>query len=361
MEKDIVISENVVEESANENVVDEIVASEEVVSDENNDTPPSEPFKLDEENPINDISEKQLGELLQKVRTMVEFMQSQWENSKREFNLTDTHMRALYDYNEKHRIPPSEGVDPEGDEYDRFNGLDNIDIDTVISIFGEDHSIIGINDEITVARIKSIVNDFFGWMGSLKEYNQIHDAYMELLELKEESQIDQLKKRAEDEEDPDKKAKLKEAVDNYYSLKYLDFLQDPLDELTITRLLKAFTDEQKIQYWIERSRDRLNQLKVSPKFILEISQMEKRFLPERYHKQNNIFLLYFMSTTIYCDIYSTTDNTKSKILCIVVALDRLIRNKWNDEVKARIVHNLIAFEDQFVDRLANIKSAIKDS
>ncbi len=251
MEKDIVISENVVEESANENVVDEIVASEEVVSDENNDTPPSEPFKLDEENPINDISEKQLGELLQKVRTMVEFMQSQWENSKREFNLTDTHMRALYDYNEKHRIPPSEGVDPEGDEYDRFNGLDNIDIDTVISIFGEDHSIIGINDEITVARIKSIVNDFFGWMGSLKEYNQIHDAYMELLELKEESQIDQLKKRAEDEEDPDKKAKLKEYtvlsypekkdfLSTIFKEKPTHYIESKLMESTFGELYKGF-------------------------------------------------------------------------------------------------------------------------
>ena len=308
-------------------------------------------FALDPDQPINDISEKQLSDLLLKVRGMVEFAQSQWETSKREFNLTDTHMKSLFSYNEQHRVLPAEGVSEDDVEYDRFNGLDAIPHEEVVNIFGEEHPIIGVSDEITVDRIKASMNDFFGWISLLKEYNGIHSAYMELIEMEEEKEINKLKAILEKEEDEEKKEKLSQVIDNYYYVKYLDFLQEPLDEITLARLVNAFSSESKVQYWIEKARNKLKEMKISPKFILEISQLEKRFLPEKYHSQNNIFLLYFISTANYCDIYAKTDDTKSKLLCIVVSMDRLIKNQLADEIKARVLHNLIAFEEQFVGKL----------
>lgn len=353
MEENILAAEVVSTEEVD--VIEQDVATDGPIIESEFVTDTEPDSEVESEGPRTDdalIDEKDLGRLLKQVRTLVEFMQNQWDNTRKEFSLTDDHMRALYDYNLKHRALAGEGVDPDDPEqYDRFNGLDAIDEASVVDIFGEDHPIIGVEHTVTIDRIKIVINDFFGWMGSLKEYNNIYEAYTDMLEYNEDLQIKQLSEHIETEEDAEKKAKMVENLDNYYSIKYLDFLKDPLSDDMVERLAKAFSDASKIEYWIGKCRERLKQIQVSPKFILEISQLEKRFLDEKYHNQNNIFLLYFMNLVNYSDLHSTRDTSKSKILCIVVALDRLIKGKWDDEVKDRILSNLNAFEDQFINKL----------
>lgn len=304
----------------------------------------------DEENPVNEYSIQHISQLLKHVGEMVQFMEINWVNSKSEFKLTDTHMKQLYQYNEEHRTEMPEGLTEEEQEnWDRFNGLDNIPEETVLEIFGEGHPIIGIEHTISIDRIKDAVNDFFSWMASMKEYREIHDAYLQLIELEEQKNIEKLKAIAEEEEDPEKKAKMMESVELYYNRKYLEFLNDIMDEKDRDRLINAFNDAKKIEYWLQRTRDKLKQIKVSEKFILEISQFEKRYLPEKYHKCSNIMLLYFMKTIVYADMANTNDPDRHKAVCMVFALDGIIRKTWSQDIAEKVMTNIMAMEDQIID------------
>lgn len=317
-----------------------------------NEEEPKKTPKLDENNPLNDVSIQQLNMLMRQMREMVGMMEAQWLASKKDFKLTDTHMKLLYQYNLEHRVEmPADLSEEESIKWDHLNGLDSIPEEKVLEIFGEEHPIIGVQHSLTIDRIKSVSRDFFSWMSALREYRQVSDGYMELLEAEEEKNMAALKAHLEKEEDPEKKANMQKAVDLYYYRIYLDFLADPLPEEKINRLVKLFSNQTKIEYLLKRSREKLTQMKISTKFILEISQFEKRFLPEKYHHQSNIFLLYFMNTLVYCDINSKISEDKNNAVCMIFGMDKFIRNIWKPEIKEKILNNMIAFQDQFLGKL----------
>lgn len=324
------------------------------VSGNENEAVQTEPVKAIEnpDDPLNEMSMKNLVALMRQVGEMVKIMEVTWSSSKEEFKLTDSHMKQLYQYNEEHKKEmPEYLTDEEREKWDHFNGLDNIPEEKVLEIFGEGHPIIGVMNTQTIDRIKSVTSEFFTWMSTLREYGQINDAYLELVETQEEAQMEALREVMNKEEDPEKKKKLSDSIDLYYNRKYLDFLADKLDDKELDRLIKAFSDEQKITYWLNRSQDKLKQLKISTKIILEISQFEKRFLPEKYHGQNNILLLYFMQTIVYCSCSDKNDQGRNKAVCMVLMFDRIVRNTTNDEVRTRVLNNIMAFEDQFIGKL----------
>lgn len=310
----------------------------------------------DPENPINEMNAKQLGQMIKNVAEMVRVMESIWNSTKKDFDLKDEHMRQLYAYNDQHRTSMPEGLsDEEREKWDHFNGLDGISDEELVEIFGEGHKIIGIDHSQTMDRVKSSVNDFFNYLTCMKEYRQIHDAYLQLVDTQEENEIEKLKEVMEAEEDPEKKEKMKESIDLYYERKYLDFLRQPLDPRDINRISRAWHTERTIEYYVKRARDKLKQLKISSMFIPEISKFEIRFLPEKYHKLSNIFLVYFMSLIIYTDCYDAKSEARNKAIAIVIALDSYIRGAMREEVKQRINENMMLFLDQFMDLIEDPK------
>lgn len=312
---------------------------------------------IDENNPITDKSIRSLSNLLKQVGEMVGVMEATWKSSQKEFQLTDSHMKSLYQFNEQHKTDMPEYLTAEEKEkWDNFNGLDAMTEDDVENIFGEDHPIIGVMHTQTMDRIKSVSNEFFSWLSALQEYRTVNDAYMKLLEEQEKIKMEQLKSIAEKCEDPVKKENALKAIDGYYSRKYLDFLAEPLPEKDLNRLVSAFTDKNKISYWLQRSQDKFKQLKISTKIILELSQFEKRFLDEKYHKQSNILLLHLMQMIIYCNCGDIKDINRTNVVCMTIALDRFIRNVSEDEERERVLENIIKFEDQFIGKINLTKS-----
>lgn len=311
----------------------------------------------DSENPVDEISSQKIRMMMNQAQSMLATMRSIWESDMKEYSVKESHMKELHQWNEQHRTPMPEGLtEKEKEEWDIFNGLDSITEEEVIRIFGEEHPIIGITHDVTIDRIKTVNGDFFAWLSCMKEYRQIHDAYLMLMEKEEEKNIEQLRIVAENVEDPEKKAELLSDVDKYYHTKYLDFLADPMDNKDLERLAKAFTNEKQIQYWINRSRDKLKQLKISSNFILELSQFEKRFLEEKYHKCSNILLLYFMMTIIYCNTSDKKDLNRTRSISMVFALDNCIMNRLEEDKKERIMNNVRAFCDQIIDMLPDAKT-----
>lgn len=343
-----------------ENVIDISKAKEkiqdkeelvEVVEESESGEGEKKPFQLDENEPLNEISLKELSSLMHSVKDAVSMAQSTWDASKKEFGLTDTHMKSLYDYNLKNRVEKSEDV-PEGSpEYDRFNGLDKITEEEVIEIFGEDSPIIGIEHQITIDRIKTVINDFFSWMTILREYQNVHEAYIRLIDYEEEKEINKLKEIVEKETDDIKKEKMMKSIDNYYYTRNLDFLSEPLHNKTIERIQSIMKDEAKIEYWLEKGRDKLKQLNISEAFILQISNFEKRFLDQKYHKMNNLFLMFFISFICNTDIHDQRNIERSQCVSMVLMLDKLIKNILTPEIKERVLFNIQNLEDQFLDKV----------
>lgn len=310
------------------------------------------PQAINPEDPLDAVSMRNIQMMLSNGATMVQTMESIWNADKQEYGVTDTHMKLLYQWNEEHRTPMPEGLsEEEQNEFDHFNGLDSITEEKIVEIFGEGHKIIGIEHSITLDRVKTVVNDFFSYLSCMREYQEIHDAYLQLLEHEEDKNIGKLQDIIEKEEDPEKKAKLQANIDLYYNRKYLDFLKDPMKEIDIDRIVKAFYDSKKVEYWLNRTREKMKQLKISSKFILEISQFEKRFLEEKYHKCSNILLLYFMQTIIYSDLGNKKNDGRTRSVCMIFALDGCIRNTWAPELKERVLDNVRGLLDQFVDRI----------
>lgn len=308
----------------------------------------------DEDHPLTEFTREQIGEMIRQSAQMVEVFESNWRESEKTFKLKDEHMKKLYKFNLENRVErPDYLTSEEEEKWDDFNGLDKLTDEDIIDIFGEDHPIIGVQHDQTIDRIKDVSGDFFNWLNSVKEYNAIQSAYMELIEIEEEKEIDKLKIIADEETDPEKKAKMQSSIDEYYSNKYLDFLRDELPEKDRKMLIDAYGDNKKCEYWINRSRDKMKQLKINNKFILEISQFEKRFLPEKYHAVSNMLLLYFMKTIVYSNASNPKDPERTRSIAMVLALDGIVRNVYKDERKEKILNNIMVYLDQVYDDLVS--------
>lgn len=297
-----------------------------------------------------EFSEKDIQDMMKRAREVVQIMETNWTATRNEFKLTDNNMKELYQWNEQHRVPPAEGSNEEDNSYDRFNGIDMITEEEVLRIFGEGHPIIGVDFEgVTKVRVKDAIEDFFNWLASMKEFRMIHNAYMQYIEAKEERDIEYLKLCASKEEDPDKKAAMEKSIKDYYYQKNLDFIPKELTEKEIEILVNSYSDGKKLSYWMKRTEDKLKSMKLSPQFILEISQLEIRFLPEKYHQMSNVFLEWFMHYVTFSDVTNPKSKERTRIAAIVFALDSVIQNRCTDEFRTNVLYNITEFLDMLIE------------
>jgi hypothetical protein len=314
-------------------------------------------------NPLGLRSEKEILEIMKNIRNFIGVLESKWNFHRKEFLLTEVIMQKLYDFNELNKLPLPEMEDKaklaEWVEKNKFSGLDKLTMENIESIFGLDHPLSSVNAAVAVNTIKEIYTDFKAWIDMTIEYRQIHDSYMEYLEFREKENFDLLQKELDNESDETRRNKLEKEINNYNYRKYLSFLAEPLEKVQVDRLISTFSSEKKVEYLIEKGINKLTAMGISTKFILEISQFEKRFLPEKYHVQNNIFLLYFLQLLVYSsDVYNKEDEIRKRCICIVYGLDSLITKRWPEEVHNKIINNMIAFEDQFIGKLPTSRKEI---
>lgn len=311
---------------------------------------PENPLGIDEDMPLTDENIQSMATLLKQLRRNVDIMQDVWMQTKKDFSLTNEHMYKLHQYNEQHKVPAPVQEDGETpDDYDEFNGLDEIPEEEIENIFGEGHPIFGVHIDQTRDRVKTAASDFFNCLNFTKEYNETERMYHVLLEMKEAQEIEKLKMIAEAQEDPEKKAPLLKSIDDYYRDKFLGYLKDPIGDFEKKKLIDAFGDAKTIDYWLRRTRDKLTQINMNQQFILEISQFEDRFLPERYHKLSNMTLLYFMQKIIYSNISDPKAHDRSIIHAFIMAMDGVIRKTFSADNVQLVLDNIMALLEQLID------------
>lgn len=305
---------------------------------------------LEEGTPLDGMTIDEMDRMMQNLNSMVKMMEDSWTATKMEFKLTEDNMKDLYQYNEQHRTPlPENASEEETQKYDYFNGLNEIPEEEIINIFGEEHPIIGVEISQTRDRIKSAAEDYFNWASALKELSETNIAYMQIVEQDELLKMEELRVVMENETDPVQKEKMKKSLDHYWTNKYLDFLKEPLEEKEIKMLAEAYGDVKKLGYWIDRCREKLKQMGLNQKLILEISQFENRFLPEKYHCISNMLLLKFIQITRYAKTSDPNDLDRVRSVSMAVALDDTIRNIFDEEHKQRVLDNIMAFLDQMIE------------
>lgn len=304
---------------------------------------------IDQENPLSEMSIKNIENMLKNVEGMLQTFESLWKASATELDLTMEHMKQLAVLNANHADPmPEHLTDKQKDEWDYANGIDKLTDEEIDSVFPEGHKVRGVDHSQTIDRIKGAFEDYLNWMRILVEYRNIQKAYMALIESQEDANIMELKKVAEAEEDPEKKEAMLKSIDLYYNRKYLDFLSEPVDDVIKNSIIKALSDEKQASYLINRCRDKLTKMHISTKFILEVSKFEERFMDEKYHKNSNVLLTYFMNRVVYANIDKNEDE-KVKVISMILTIDRCIQKILPKEINEKVMNNIIALEDQFID------------
>lgn len=309
---------------------------------------------IDPDDPLNKVSERELRSLMDNVKNAVLAMEEIWKSDQREYDVTASNVKELYKFNEDHVTGLPEGSTIEeainaDSNFDPFNGIYKLTEEDVISIFGEDHKIIGVVHSQTLDRIKTVLGDFVAWSSAMREYKEVVAAYQKLIEMEEEKNIQILQAKTNEETDPEKKQKMQEIIDTYYKRKYLGFLVDEVDDDMKKRIAYTWKDSDKISYWLKRSREKLEHLKISTMCILELSQFEKRYLDEKFHRISNILLVYFLGLVTFSKMDNKDDPGRNKAVCMIFAIDGIIRKISSDEVREKVLANIIAFEEQMLE------------
>lgn len=302
---------------------------------------------LDPDKPLSDENMAMLNGLLKNIRKSLDVVENIWFQTRDEFKLSASLVSELWVYNENHKKPKPADVDEK--DWNFFNGLTDIPEDEIERIFGEDHPIIGVHPDQTRDRIQTVMNDFYSWSNLSREYSETDRQYRILMEMKEDQNMMELQAIANNEKDPAMREAALAAIDEYKYRKYLDFMAEPMSDRDKKRLIDAFGDGKKVDYWITRTRDKLKQMAISQEFILEISKFEDRFLPEKYHKLSNMTLLYFMNTVTYGNVSDPKSRDRGTITAMVMAFDSVIRNVFSADVRQRVLNNIMGLLDQLID------------
>ena len=327
-----------------------LIAEEEIPTEE------SDPKDLLDENAHEHLSDdqiKQLDNLLSTLRDGINLMSQDWLATAKAYKLNNNHMTALGVFNSEHAEQKPEDLSEEdAKNWDYMNGLNALTEEDVKKIFPEeDHPIYGLTFEITKERIHDACKEFFELTSMKKEYEIVHEQYSKLLEENEEAQIAMHRILAEAETDPELKAQKIAAIEKYYYWKYLKWMREPIDPAQMRSILNALSDADKVMYYNNRCRAKLEQLKISPMIILEINKFENNHLDEKYWPNQGVLVLYFMTMVAYSNISRALSDDMNKIRCMIIGLDRYIRKSvMTDTERDELTQSIIALEEQFLGK-----------
>lgn len=308
---------------------------------------------IDTSDPLSDENIKSVKGTIKSLMQTVQVIQNIWIDTKNQYQLTSEQMYKLHKFNQDHLNPRSEKED---EEWDEFNGICKLQVSDAKEIFGDNHHFtksvsVGMDGILDI--IKDAFADYINYIRFTKELQDTDIAYRKLLDMREERDMLTLAAVIKKEEDPEKKSAMQKSIDQYFNVKFLGYLSDPLPDTEKKMLVDAFGDVKKIEYYLNRSRDKLTQMGMSQTFILEVSNLEKIHLPERYHMLSNMTLLYFMRAIIHTDVADNISKSKKyerdKIVAMINALDIIIRKTGTVESIQKIKDNIMAFLDQLID------------
>lgn len=170
------------------------------------------------------------------------------------------------------------------------------------------------------------------------------------------SRIEQLTKVLEKAATEDERVKIQKIIDVFTNLNSLNYIFKDINlynkkELDI--IVTNFLESKKAEYMVQKFLTKCKQMKINSEFYKIFLNAEEMFLEEEYQPFNNLFLFFTMRFIAYGNPYNATD--KSYALNMIMALHKLLTNKYKGEEKEQFLMVMRKFLDYFKPYLERFK------
>lgn len=166
---------------------------------------------------------------------------------------------------------------------------------------------------------------------------------------KRKNQINELRERALNEEDPIKKKKYMEGVENTEKALSLEFIFDRLNSLgekEIDNIADIYFDDVRSTLLNQRYMKKITKFSHRQDMHKMFFNLEEKFLPEEYHDFNNLFLFNVMRFIAYSDPYSAKD--KLFVSSILLNMYNLLYHKFaTEEDEKAFIKLIMDYDDRF--------------
>lgn len=226
--------------------------------------------------------------------------------------------------------------------YDKFHKGDEEEFDpeAIKDIIKKIFEIVDIRNE--AASLRNEANN------AIEEYTK-YITSPEYIQKKKE-RLEHLKEMAEKETDEVEKKKVMKLIETLEATSTLSFLFTRLDKIgdkECESVINTYFDNNRSKYVIDRYVSKCKRLGFNPDIYKYFFNIEEKFLDEKYHVFNNLFLYYAMRFIAYADI----DNSGEKMYChaLINNMTNLLYHKFptqqdEDAFKALIGKLLDKFE-----------------
>lgn len=144
--------------------------------------------------------------------------------------------------------------------------------------------------------------------------------------------IAKLKEDLEKEQDPTMKKKIQgmiEALENRYTLQFMFKRLNEMGDKEVERLVTIFFDDNRSRYVMTRYKNKAKALGYNPDIYKYFLNMEEKYLEEKYHVFDNLFLFVVINFIAYIDTYNTRDKMYGQ--AIINSMANTVYEKFPNE------------------------------
>ena len=189
------------------------------------------------------------------------------------------------------------------------------------------------------AESDNILNEYFEYLSS----PEVQEA--------RRKRLAKMKELAETERDELKKKKMLSMINTMELSENFGFIFKRIDALgnkELKSIMYGFFTEKKGSYIISRYKARVAKFGFSPDLYKYFFNLEEKFLDEKYHAYNNLFLFNYMRFVAYSDPYNKSDKLFVQTLTSTMA--NLIYHKFpSTENERYFIHIIEKFDEKFRD------------
>lgn len=234
---------------------------------------------------------------------------------------------------------------------------ENIDIDAEFDdkIYSERRHALLMEIMLTVIDNINEVKDTFDEVESIKKQaDEQMEEYIKYItsdeyDAKQKDRIEQLMKKAEESKNPEEKRRCLAIVKSLKDAKDFKFLQyriDKLGEPEIRKIEDMFFNNSGSSHLMERFRNKIKKLGYDEKIYLSFLNLEEKFLEEKYHVYNNLFLFHVVRYIVHVDTYSKDQRLFATT--IITNLGNLVYNRFtSDTLRTKFLNVIRDFLDRF--------------
>lgn len=163
--------------------------------------------------------------------------------------------------------------------------------------------------------------------------------------------IAKLKEDLEKEQDPTMKKKIQgmiEALENRYTLQFMFKRLNEMGDKEVERLVTIFFDDNRSRYVMTRYKNKAKALGYNPDIYKYFLNMEEKYLEEKYHVFDNLFLFVVINFIAYIDTYNTRDKMYGQ--AIINSMANTVYEKFpNEKTKKDFLNIMRQVLDFFED------------